>query len=542
MLNKIRESIGLNKVKDKVKENKNPISEEEAVRLKLDFKEEVDKKESKEEENPMSEEDVNQEQQKQQESNAPQQIAEIERGRQEELKRITLDELKKELKGYENQLIPIEDKIGNSFRIIDASDGKLTIDYIKQDGTHSNFSIQVSEKVLDKYRNVEWSDADINEKHDAKYVDAVNKGKMTKEQAMQALEEAGRKDSKAYAELQSLEQQPTSTQSNIDDKKADIEIGKVGNTEYEVKADGVYYQGEKLDNPENKTYRQLIEDDIERRRKDKLYQRDPDIAMEKAELELAKLREDNAPMDDRVAVLAGMQHIKYYKENYYQKEVDEINAKSKAELAALEAHISSQQEQKAQQSAQKEVEETAEKIKQEQQELQKRNRAKASKSLQTIISNIADRTIKNINKLDSEQRKMLLNDYDLKNTFISLLTEKVYEYMDKNNINTITELKSNKEHMDNIETLGLSYLDNLLKEYDFINKDDIQEEQDITDKVEDGASNVDINQTEEVVESVVKSKDNISNEINNILEQKKDKENDRDAFLDVLRKIKNLKC
>ncbi len=88
----------------------------------------------------------------------------------------------------------------------------------------------------------------------------------------------------------------------------------------------------------------------------------------------------------------------------------------------------------------------------------------------------------------------------------------------------------------------MSYLDNLLKEYDFINKDDIQDEQDITDKVEDGTSNVDINQTEEVVESVVKSKDNISNEINNILEQKKDKENDRDAFLDVLRKIKNLKC
>ena len=76
----------------------------------------------------------------------------------------------------------------------------------------------------------------------------------------------------------------------------------------------------------------------------------------------------------------------------------------------------------------------------------------------------------------------------------------------------------------------------------FINKDDIQEEQDITDKVEDGTSNVDINQTGEVVESVVKSKDNISNEINNILEQKKDKENDRDAFLDILRKIKNLKC
>ena len=62
----------------------------------------------------------------------------------------------------------------------------------------------------------------INTNSDAKYVDAVKKGDMTKEQAMQALEKAGRKDSKAYAELQSLEQQPTSTQSNIDNKKADI--------------------------------------------------------------------------------------------------------------------------------------------------------------------------------------------------------------------------------------------------------------------------------------------------------------------------------
>jgi len=53
-------------------------------------------------------------------------------------------------------------------------------------------------------------------------------------------------------------------------KKADIGIGKVGNTEYEVKVDGVYYQGKKLDNPENKTHRQLIEADIKRRRQEEL--------------------------------------------------------------------------------------------------------------------------------------------------------------------------------------------------------------------------------------------------------------------------------
>ena len=50
--------------------------------------------------------------------------------------------------------------------------------------------------------------------------------------------------------------------------KADVPIGKVGNTNYEVKADGVYFEGKKLDNPENKTHRQLIEADIEKRRQE----------------------------------------------------------------------------------------------------------------------------------------------------------------------------------------------------------------------------------------------------------------------------------
>jgi len=69
----------------------------------------------------------------------------------------------------------------------------------------------------------------------------------------------------------SKEQQPiVDSNSEVEAKKADIEIGKVGNTEYEVKVDGVYYKGKKLNNPENKTHRQLIEADIERRRKEEL--------------------------------------------------------------------------------------------------------------------------------------------------------------------------------------------------------------------------------------------------------------------------------
>ena len=58
--------------------------------------------------------------------------------------------------------------------------------------------------------------------------------------------------------------QKTETIPNVEAKKADIPLGKVGNTEYEVISDGVYYQDKKLDHPENKTHRQLIEADIER--------------------------------------------------------------------------------------------------------------------------------------------------------------------------------------------------------------------------------------------------------------------------------------
>lgn len=44
----------------------------------------------------------------------------------------------------------------------------------------------------------------INAKYDEEYLDAVKKGEMTKEQAMKALEEVGRKDSNVYVELAAL--------------------------------------------------------------------------------------------------------------------------------------------------------------------------------------------------------------------------------------------------------------------------------------------------------------------------------------------------
>ena len=44
--------------------------------------------------------------------------------------------------------------------------------------------------------------------------------------------------------------------------------GKIGNTQYEVKSDGVYYQGKKLDNPSNLPARELVEEHIKGRQQE----------------------------------------------------------------------------------------------------------------------------------------------------------------------------------------------------------------------------------------------------------------------------------
>lgn len=127
---------------------------------------------------------------------------------------------------------------------------------------------------LDKLN--EQNESKINAKYDAEYIDKVKKGEFTKQQAKDALKEINRLtpelekqiDNAESATLEETSGVSGSALKDVEDKKADIEIGKVGNTEYEVKVDGVYYQGKKLNNPENKTHRQLIEAEIERRRQE----------------------------------------------------------------------------------------------------------------------------------------------------------------------------------------------------------------------------------------------------------------------------------
>lgn len=124
----------------------------------------------------------------------------------------------------------------------------------------------------------EWiSSMPISEEEFAKFEDAIKRlsvkdmGEVTSNSEVipdiLLIEEI---NAKYNEKLKALEQKSTNTKSEIEAKKADIKIGKVGNTEYEVKVDGVYYQGKKLNNPENKTHKQLIEADIERRRQEEL--------------------------------------------------------------------------------------------------------------------------------------------------------------------------------------------------------------------------------------------------------------------------------
>jgi hypothetical protein len=105
--------------------------------------------------------------------------------------------------------------------IIKDTVGQL-IEYRYQD-KFENFGKGEEAKLKAIRYGLDLVDNKINAKYDAEYVDAVKKGTMTKEQAMKALEEVGRKDSSAYAELAALEQPVTDTISDIEAKKADIE-------------------------------------------------------------------------------------------------------------------------------------------------------------------------------------------------------------------------------------------------------------------------------------------------------------------------------
>jgi hypothetical protein len=128
--------------------------------------------------------------------------ADIERGRQEKLndkETIYKNSLSNDVKNPDKSILK-EDKIFTR-------EGKITeVGFTKVDKTSDTFFVFKYNNNVDK----------INNEYDAKYVDAVKKGTMTREQAMKALEEVGRKDSSAYAELAALEEGAEETPTEIE--------------------------------------------------------------------------------------------------------------------------------------------------------------------------------------------------------------------------------------------------------------------------------------------------------------------------------------
>jgi len=102
-------------------------------------------------------------------------VKDIEKRRQEELKKISFKEFENEFNGktFVGHLIQIESKFkDNSFRVIgiDQEDKGIDIGVWNKDKNITNFTLPIRDKdllsVFSKYQNVEWSDEDINTKYD----------------------------------------------------------------------------------------------------------------------------------------------------------------------------------------------------------------------------------------------------------------------------------------------------------------------------------------------------------------------------------------
>lgn len=158
-------------------------------------------------------------------------IAEIERGRQEELDKSPSYEYDKKFKEFQTYGNTVREAFDNLFEqvknnptnkelsnLLDYINARLVPEDILQ-GSDQNPLVQEyidsNQQTIEKQsKSTKSIIGKINAKYDAEYVEAVKNGEITKEQAMQALKQIGRDNSDAYAELASLEGKPT-TVSNI---------------------------------------------------------------------------------------------------------------------------------------------------------------------------------------------------------------------------------------------------------------------------------------------------------------------------------------
>lgn len=214
------------------------------------------------------------------------------------------------------------------------------------------FEIKTHEEYLDVIKEIEILKAEINKRKEAQEkrkeilkaaIEENEQIKKRKEEIKRQIEELQKAESNTENTPQSEPLQAENTQENelVETEseielnlKADLPQGKVGNTNYEVKGDNVYFEGKKLDNPENKkTHRQLIEADIKRRKLEELN------------------KDENQPFDfyPRVDLREADTETKnkFYENEKKNKEQFEkrnkINAKYDAELKALEQQPKSNQ-------------------------------------------------------------------------------------------------------------------------------------------------------------------------------------------------------
>lgn len=161
----------------------------------------------------------------------------IEERRREEFKGNIVEEVlvyKQTVRGKEFEVYEEKyDKNSDEFiRYVKREDGSITSTTKEE---RAIFDKETTKKEFIKDVTEDWIDielqAEINDKYDAEYVDAVKKGEMTREQAMKALENVGRKESAAYTELANLEgtQQPESTETveetfSIEEELQTIEV------------------------------------------------------------------------------------------------------------------------------------------------------------------------------------------------------------------------------------------------------------------------------------------------------------------------------
>jgi len=370
--------------------------------------------------------------------------------------------------------------------------------------------------------------------------------------------------------------------SDIEAKKADISIGKIPNTEYEVKADGVYHKGKKLDNPKNLSHKELIKADIERRRPTS-YIRDSKDKDSPLEVFRNELKRDW----DGISVITGNRihnlyvGIKHFTEAYpeYKELLDrfikkengsigitsasltfilntlkkegintefelgvKINAKYDAELAALNNQTASEQKQQAQETQEESQSAEQQKVGIEQSpEIQEKETPLntdlfPTQSIEELNITYARKKAEQIiEELPEDLLSFIENIEDAKLYLQNIILERLVKYTGKD-IGSITDKRSTKA-IDRIINKIKQEFFNLMEQERTIVEVESVPDSDIT--------NVDVLSIEGIIEQVHQNTATLVESTEKILANSKKNSNivaTEEAILNVLKEIKNFKC